>query len=80
LRGKIVTADEAIKYIKTGDTVAVGGFVGIGHPEEITLAIEKQFIEQGNPKSLTIVYAAGQGDGKEKGINHLALMRVWLKE
>ena len=72
MNGKIVTADEAVAHIKNGDTVAVGGFVGMGHPEEITLALERHFLEHGNPEGLTIIYAAGQGDGKEKGINHLA--------
>lgn len=72
MNGKIINAKEAVDFIKDGDTVAVGGFVGMGHPEELTAAIEKKFLEFGNPQNLTIVYAAGQGDGKEKGINHLA--------
>lgn len=72
MNAKIVTADEAVRHIRNGDTVAIGGFVGMGHPEEITLALERHFLEHGSPVNLTIVYAAGQGDGKDKGINHLA--------
>jgi propionate CoA-transferase len=33
-KGKIVLAKEAIRLIQDGDTVATGGFVGTGFPEE----------------------------------------------
>lgn len=69
--GKIKNIEEALKMIKDGDTIAIEGFVGSGHPEEITLEMEKKFLKEGKPKNLTLVYSAGQGDGKEKGLNHL---------
>lgn len=69
---QIITAKEAAEWIQDGSTVAIDGFVGFGHPEEITLAIEERFKNENRPRALTIVYAAGQGDGKERGMNHLA--------
>jgi propionate CoA-transferase len=69
--GKIVTAAEAVGLIRSGDTVATGGFVGIGFAEEIAVALEEHFQASGKPRDLTLVYAAGQGDGKERGLNHL---------
>ncbi len=71
-KGKIVSAQEAIQVIQDGDTIATGGFVSIGVPEEILLKIEEYFLDTGRPRDLTLVYAAGQGDGKDKGLNHLA--------
>ena len=38
--GKIVSAEEAVRLIRGGDTVATGGFVGIGFAEEIAFALE----------------------------------------
>ena len=66
-KGKIVTAREAVQLIRDGDTVATTGFVGIGFPENIAVALEQRFLESserdpdgiGKPEGLTLVYAAG---------------------
>ncbi|HYG89275.1 MAG TPA: CoA-transferase [Azospirillum sp.] len=68
--GKIVTADEAIRLIRDGATVATGGFVGIGFAEAIAAALEQHYLDCQKPCDLTLIYAAGQGDGKERGLNH----------
>jgi propionate CoA-transferase len=70
-KGKVVSAEEAIRVIRDNDTVATGGFVGIGFPEEIAVCLEAYFLEHQHPQNLTLIYAAGQGDGAERGLNHL---------
>jgi len=67
---KIVSAAEAVGRIGDGATVATGGFVGIGFAENIAVALEQRFLETATPRALTLVYAAGQGDGGSRGLNH----------
>ncbi|MCI6275540.1 MAG: acyl CoA:acetate/3-ketoacid CoA transferase [Clostridium sp.] len=70
MKAKIVSLENAVKKIKDGSVVAVGGFIGSGHAEAITAEIENSFLECGSPNNLTLIYAAGQGDSKDKGLNH----------
>lgn len=70
-KSKVVTAEQAVAAIPDGATVATGGFVGNGFAEEIAVAMENHFVATGSPRHLTLMYAAGQGDGKSRGLNHL---------
>jgi propionate CoA-transferase len=77
--GKIVSSEDAVRLIREGDTIATGGLVGIGFAEEIAIALEALHLSADDhvapkiakPSNLTLVYAAGQGDGKDRGLNHL---------
>ncbi|MCV2354885.1 malonate decarboxylase subunit alpha [Paucibacter sp. B2R-40] len=68
--GKVVAAAEAVALIHDGDCLATSGFVGIGFAENLAVALEARYLRSGRPRDLSLVYAAGQGDGKQRGLNH----------
>ena len=67
---KLITAEQAAQLIRSNSTLATGGFIGIGFAETLAKAVEKRFLDTGEPADLSLVYAAGQGDAKERGLNH----------
>jgi propionate CoA-transferase len=69
---KIVPVEDAVAVIRSGDTVATSGFVGVGTPDAAIAALEKRFVDTGAPCDLTLVFAAAPGDGRDKGLNRLA--------
>src|SRR3954465_11368495 len=78
--GKIVTAREAVRLIRSGDTVAVGGFGGIGFAEEVIhelgeiyKASDEELASFGKPDNLTLFFTVGQGNPfKGSGLSRLA--------
>lgn len=69
---KIIDAKNAVKLIKSHNTLAISGFAGVSVPEKLLKELEQRFLNEDNPRNITLMFAAGQGDGKEKGLNHIA--------
>ena len=77
---KLCTADEAVKLIKNGDAVnlvASGG--GFQDADMVYAALEKRFLETGEPRDLTLVHVTGVGgrnflwgEGRESGTGYFA--------
>ncbi len=68
---KLITGKEAAALVKDGMTLAIGGFVGFGVPEELLIALKERYLETKSPRDLTLFHTAAVGDGKERGCNHL---------
>jgi len=68
-----VTADEAVAFIRSGDTLLIGGSGG-GHavPEALMAALERRFLKEGQPQNITALHPVGLGDGAARGANHYA--------
>lgn len=77
---KVITAGEAAALVQDGATLSTTGFNGFGCPEDLILSLAKQFDKTGHPRDLTLVKCTSQGDGKGRGISHLATRKGMLKE
>ncbi|MEH7106904.1 acyl CoA:acetate/3-ketoacid CoA transferase [Bacillus sp. JJ1764] len=71
-KSKLISSKGAAELIFDGAILGVGGFIGTGVAEEIHQEVEKRYLETGKPENLTLLYAAGIGDGGERGLNHYA--------
>ncbi len=69
---KVISAAAAAALIKDGATVGAAACAMSGWPEEISIAMEKQFLASGHPAKLTLVHASGIGNWKDKGPQHFA--------
>ena len=70
---KLCSVDQAVGLIKNYDTVnlvASGG--GFQDAELVYQALERRFLETGEPNNLTLVHVTGVGFGNETGIGRLA--------
>ncbi len=68
-----------MRLIRTGDTVGIGGFIGIGFAQEVVnelaalhLAGHDELTNFGMPRDLTLIFSVGSGDGTSRGVDRLA--------
>ena len=73
MKSKIVTPEQAIGLIHDGDTLVCSGFGVVGVPDELLLALQQRFEATQSPRDLTLIFGGGPGDGKDQGLNRIAL-------
>ena len=70
---RVVSADEAVRVVESGDTIVIGGSGG-GHavPEALIEALERRFLAEGAPRAITSLHPVGLGDRGERGVSRFA--------
>ena len=68
---KIIPVEDAVALIQDEDVLAVSGYGTNGVPEKLLAGLETRFTETSEPKDLTLMFAGGIGDGKDRGLNRL---------
>ena len=70
---KIVTAREAVEHIQTGDTIAISGSGGcVCEPTRLLKELGNRYLEEKQPRDLTIIHAGGLGDKDTGGTDAIA--------
>lgn len=71
---KYVSAEEAVKLVPSGATVAVGGLISLAVPETVIAALGKRYRETAGPGGLTLLTPNRPGWKAEPatGLEHLA--------
>jgi acetate CoA-transferase len=73
-RTPVMTADDAVKLIKSKSSVAFcGAGGGINEATEVILALAKRYRETGEPRDITLLATTGLGNRADRGISPLAL-------
>lgn len=69
---KLITARQAVDQVEDGAWLVTSGFQMIAHAEELSVALERRFLETGAPRGLTLMHGGGQGQagGDTLGLVH----------
>ncbi|HWQ60768.1 MAG TPA: acyl CoA:acetate/3-ketoacid CoA transferase [Negativicutes bacterium] len=68
----VIKSAEVGALIKDGATIYTCGFGLACYAEEVAIAIEESFLGTGHPRDLTLYYATGLGNFKDRGVHHFA--------
>lgn len=70
---KVMSAEQACGLVESGATVLVDGSGGgVNEPDLLLAALERTFLDTGQPRDLTVVHPSGIGDGQGGGVDRFA--------
>ncbi len=73
MRNKVLVAEEAVRFIQSGDVVAIqGAGGGVAEPTLLLRELGRRFQNEDEPRDLTLYHATGLGDRREIGTDYLA--------
>ena len=71
---KFCSAEDAVKVVKNGQTVASVGVIGWITPDKVLKALADRFRQTSQPRDLTFYFPCGTGDGIGiRGMDHVAI-------
>ena len=71
---KRISAPDAAKLIRSGDTVASAGVIGWITPNSLLRSLADRFRAEGKPRDLTFYFPCGTGDSIDiRGMDHVAI-------
>ncbi len=72
-KNKLISAEEAIKLVKDGDSLVIqGSGGGVGEPTLLMKTLGERYRTEGHPGGITVVHSTGLGDKQEIGMDYLA--------
>ena len=77
---KQITAAQAVEMVRDGCTLTTTGFNGFGCPEDLIMSLAERYDKTGHPLDLKLVKCTSQGDGKGRGVSHLAAKPGMFRE
>ena len=77
---KIITAAQAAAMVTDHCTLTTTGFNGFGCPEDLIMSLAQHYDETGHPQNVRLVKCTSQGDGKGRGVSHLAAKPGFFRE
>jgi len=71
---KRISADQAAKLVRSGDTVASVGVIGWVTPDALLRGVADRFRKEAEPRDLTFYFPCGTGDSIDiRGMDHVAV-------
>jgi propionate CoA-transferase len=71
---KCISADEAARLVRSGDTIASVGVIGWVTPDALLRGVADRFRRDSEPRDLTFYFPCGTGDSIDiRGMDHVAI-------